>query len=80
MNSKPRTPSRKAEKRKDPNRYPKGLNRKKVQAIIAHYENQTDDEAIAEDEAAYNDPSFRMMQVPNELVPKVRRLIAKRAG
>jgi hypothetical protein len=35
---------------KDPNLYPKGWNRQKVQRMIAHYENQTDEEAIAEDE------------------------------
>jgi hypothetical protein len=39
--------------RNDPNRYPKGWNRAKVQALIEHYENQTDDEAIAEINAAF---------------------------
>jgi hypothetical protein len=66
--------------RKDPNRYPRGLNRRKVQAIIAHYENQTDAEAIAEDEAAYRSDKVTMMGVPIDLVPKVQRLIAKRSG
>jgi len=65
---------------RDPNRYPKGLNRKKVQALIDHYENQSDDEAIAEAEAAYADKSTTMMQIPKELVPKVQKLLAKRAG
>ncbi|HSZ57792.1 MAG TPA: hypothetical protein VK797_19170 [Tepidisphaeraceae bacterium] len=40
-------------RRKDPNRYPKGWNRAKVQALIEHYENQTEDEALAELEAAF---------------------------
>jgi hypothetical protein len=48
--------------------------------MVAHYENQTGEEAIAEDEAAYNNPSFTMMQVPNKLVPRVRKLISKCAG
>jgi hypothetical protein len=65
---------------KDPNRYPRGLNRRKVQAIIAHYENQTEDEAVAEDEAAYHDDSVTMMGVPVALVPKVQKLIARRSG
>lgn len=65
---------------RDPNRYPKGLNRKKVQALVNHYENQTDEEAIVEDEAAYNNPAFTMMQVPKALVPQVQRLISRRAG
>jgi hypothetical protein len=66
--------------RKDPNQYPKGLKRRKVQAIIAHYENQTDDQAIAEDEAAYHSNTVTMMGVPVELVPKVQKLIARRSG
>lgn len=66
---------------RDPNRYPKGWNRKRVQKLIDHYENQTDEEAIAEDEAAYHNAKITMMAVPVELVPAVERLIArKRAG
>ncbi len=65
---------------RDPNCYPKGLTRKKVQAIINYYENQTDEEAIAEAEAAYSNPAFTMMQVPKALVPQVQKLISKRAG
>jgi len=66
--------------RKDPNRYPKGLNRKKVEALIAHYENQSDDEAIAEVDAAQRGSAYRMMAIPLELVPDVKKLLAKRAG
>jgi hypothetical protein len=80
MKNKIQKPRRKTAKQKDPNRYPKGWNRQKVQRVIAHYENQTDDQAIAEDEAAYNNPAFTMMQVPKDLVPRVQKLIAKRAG
>ncbi|MGA2439358.1 MAG: hypothetical protein ABSH08_00235 [Tepidisphaeraceae bacterium] len=65
--------------KKDPNRYPKGLNRRKVQAIISHYENQTEDQAVAEDEAAYHSNAVTMMGVPVDLVPKVQQLIAKRS-
>ena len=78
MTTKHKPSTRKA--RKDPNRYPKGWNRKRVQAVAAHYENQTEDEAVAEDEAAFRDGSFAMMQVPLELVPRVQKLLAKRAG
>ncbi len=66
--------------KKDPNRYPKGLSRRKVQAIVAHYENQTEDQAVAEDEAAYHSNRVTMMGVPVDLVPKVQKLIAKRFG
>jgi hypothetical protein len=70
-----RKPSRKATK--DPNRYPKGWNRRKVEAVIRHYENQTDDDAIAEAEAAYKSNRITMMAVPIELVPKVQKLISR---
>jgi hypothetical protein len=65
---------------KDVSRYPRGLNRRKVEAIISHYENQTEEEAVAEDEAAYHKNKVTMMGVPVELVPKVQKLIAKRSG
>ena len=67
-------------RRRDPNRYPKGLDRRKVRRLVAYYEHQTDDEAISEAEAAYRDSKSTMMQIPNKLVPKVRKLITKRAG
>jgi len=65
---------------KDPNRYSKGWDRQRVQAVISHYEKQTDDQAVAEDEAAYLNSGMTMMGVPNDLVPKVQALIAKRSG
>jgi hypothetical protein len=44
--------------------------------VLAHYEQQTDDEVLAEDEAGVA-PSETVMSVPRDLVPKVRELIAK---
>jgi len=38
-------------KRKDPNKYPRGLNAQRVREIIEHYDYQTEEEALAEDEA-----------------------------
>lgn len=67
-------------KKKDPNRYPKGLDRAKVQALIRHFDRQTDEEAIAEADAAYRDHKTTMMAIPVELVADVQRLISKRAG
>jgi hypothetical protein len=66
-------------KKKDPNRYPKGWNRKKVQDLIAHYETQTDADAIAEAEAAYRKRSSSLIEVPVKLLPQVRRLLARSA-
>ena len=56
---------------------PPGLTEAKIREIIDHYENQTEEEAVAEDEAAFADPRFAMMQVPMELVEDVRNLIAR---
>lgn len=61
-------------------KFPPGWNEKRVRDVLNHYEKQTEEEAIAEDEAAYENASFTVMEVPKELVPKVRELIAKRAS
>ena len=45
--------------------------------VLSHYESQSEEEAVAEDEAALEGTSGTVMEVPTELVPKVRELIAK---
>ncbi len=62
---------------KDPNQYPPGWNLERVRRLIQHYESQTDEEAIAEDEAAFEDRSTTVMDIPVELVPAVRALLAE---
>jgi len=57
--------------------FPKGWDNERVQRLIAHYEQQSEDEAEAEDEAVYEDQSQTTMEVPKELVPAVRELLAK---
>jgi len=37
------------------NKFPPGWDEKRVQKVIQHYESQTDDEAVLEDEAARED-------------------------
>ncbi len=59
-------------------RFPEGWDAARVQRVVQHYEEQTDDESVAEDEAAYEAPTHTAMEVPVELVPAVRELIAKR--
>jgi len=66
--------------KRDPNKYPKGWNRERVQAIIARYDNQTEDEAVAEDEAAWENSRVTMIPVPSELAADVRAFIAARRG
>ena len=59
-------------------RYPKGWDEGRVKRLIEHYESQADDEAVAEDEASWESTTSTTMEVPIELVPAVRELIAKR--
>ena len=58
-------------------RFPPGWDEERVQRVLAHYETQTETEAVAEDEAAYESPDHALVSVPRELVPAVRELIAK---
>jgi len=58
--------------------FPPGWDEARVRRVLEHYERQTDEEAVAEDEAAWENSSQTMMDVPTDLVPKVRELIAKR--
>ena len=57
------------------NQFPPGWDEARVRDVIEYYENQTEDEAVAEDEAAFADST--MMAVPPPLVPEVRELIAR---
>ena len=58
-------------------KYPAGWNENRVKSVLEHYESQTENEAVAEDEAAFEAPDQTIMEIPTELVPKVRELIAK---
>ena len=59
-------------------KYPNGWDAERVQRVLEHYEAQSDEEAVAEDEAAYEATTYTAMQVPVDLVPVVRELIARR--
>ena len=52
-------------------KFPPGWNEKRVQEVLAHYETQTEDQAVAEDEASHEDSSQTFMEIPNKLVPRV---------
>jgi hypothetical protein len=59
-------------------KFPPGWDEERVRGVLEHYEQQSDDEALAEDEAAYESTTHTLMEVPVELVPAVRELLAKR--
>ena len=47
--------------------FPPGWDEERVRNILAHYEDQSEEEAVAEDEAAFEDPKQTVMVIPNEL-------------
>lgn len=71
----PETP--KVENSMSENKFPAGWDEERVRRVLAHFEGQTEDDAVVEDEAGV-EPSETVMNVPRDLVPKVRELIAKR--
>lgn len=61
-------------------RFPPGWDEERVRRVLEHYEGQSEAEAVAEDEAAYESTTHTMMAVPVELVPAVRELIARHSA
>ena len=58
------------------NKFPPGWDEERVRAVLEHYESQTEEEAVAEDEAAFEDGAHTVMLIPNDLVPAVRELLS----
>jgi len=59
------------------NRFPRGWNESRVRELLEHYEGQTEDEAVAEDEAAFRRRDHAVVVVPKKLVPAITRLVAR---
>ena len=55
---------------------PQGWDEDRVRRVAEHYEGQTDDQAVGEDDA----DGKVTMEIPTELLPEVRRLLAKRGA
>jgi hypothetical protein len=64
--------------RKNKQKYPPGWDEARVRKLAEHYDNQSEDEAVAEIEAALNDKNQTLMMVPTELVPEIVKLINKK--
>ena len=58
-------------------KFPPGWDEERVRRVLSHYEHQTEEAAVAEDEAAYEQEGQSMVEIPCELVPKVRNLIVQ---
>jgi len=59
-------------------KFPPGWSADRVRRVLEHYEAQTEDEAVAEDEAAFEQAGQTVVEIPSDLLPAVRELIAKR--
>ena len=58
-------------------KFPRGWDEERVRKVIANYEQQTEEEAVAEDEAVFQHSPQTVIEVPKELLPAIRELIAK---
>ncbi|HVS82367.1 MAG TPA: hypothetical protein VHE60_11600 [Pyrinomonadaceae bacterium] len=58
-------------------KYPPGWDEERVKRVLAHYEQQSEEQAVAEDEAAFENNGAAVIEVPYELIPAIRELIAK---
>ena len=59
-------------------KFPPGWDADRVRRVLEHYEAQSDEEAVAEDEAAFEQGGQTMVEIPSDLLPAVRELLAKR--
>ena len=59
------------------NRFPKGWNEARVREVLEHHESQTEEEAVAEDEAAFRRRDHTVVVVPKGLVPAITKLVAR---
>ncbi|MCI0340061.1 MAG: hypothetical protein L0216_02725 [Planctomycetales bacterium] len=62
---------------KKQSQFPPGWDADRVRRVLEHYDSQSDEEAVAEDEASFESTTHTAMEVPVNLVPAVRELIAK---
>lgn len=58
-------------------RFPPGWDEQRVKGFLQHYENMTEEEQVAEDEAALSgSPGQTVIAVPTDLLPAIRQLLA----
>ena len=57
--------------------FPPGWDEERVRRVLAHYETQIEEEAVAEDERAFEERSRTVIEVPVELMPVIREVIAQ---
>jgi hypothetical protein len=60
------------------NGFPPGWDEARVRAVIAHYDSQTEDEEFAEIEAAREADGQTLISIPNDLIPEVHAVLARK--
>jgi len=66
-------------KRKKKQQFPRGWDEKRIKDVIDYYDRQTEEEELAEYEAAMKLDGQSVLLVPTKLVPEIQRLIARRS-
>jgi hypothetical protein len=61
-------------------KYPPGWNADRVRRLIDHYDALDEQEQVAEDEAAQEQPTQTAVIVPVEFMPAIRQMLAQKAG
>ena len=59
------------------NRFPPGWDEERVRRVLAHYKTQTEEQAVSEDEQAFKSKGQTVIEVPVELMPIIREIIAQ---
>ncbi len=57
--------------------FPPGWDEERVRRVLAHYETQTEEEAVVEDKRAFRSRERTVVEVPIELMPVIREIIAQ---
>jgi hypothetical protein len=61
-------------------KFPPGWNAERVRRLIAHYDALDEEQQVAEDEAAGEQPGQTTVVVPVEFMPAIREMLAHRSG
>jgi hypothetical protein len=61
-------------------KYPPGWDAERVRRLISHYEALEEEQQVAEDEAAQEQPSQTTVVVPVEFMPAIRQMFAQKSG
>jgi len=60
--------------------FPAGWDEDRVRSVLEHYEQQTEEQSVAEDEAAFRLRGQTVIVIPKRLVPEVTRMIELRGS